>query len=98
MEYTHLFITLPLISFALDCAGLDLPLDLAMLEDSYRSDLREMEFTIFDLKTCLRVCETIIPILTLKSRVSHLLITIFHASEKVLECLIESAKDILRNL
>jgi len=81
-----------------DLTGLGLPLDLPVPEDSCHSDLREMEFTIFDLKIGLGVFETIIPILTLKSWVSYLLLTIFHASEEVLECLVEPANDLLRNL
>ena len=71
-----------------------------MLEDSYRSDLREMEFTIFDLiprSVRIGICETIVPIPALKSRVSGGL-AILNASEKVLKGGVYTTQDVLKDV
>ncbi|MBA1343341.1 MAG: hypothetical protein C5S52_07070 [ANME-2 cluster archaeon] len=87
----------PLIAFALYGAGLNSSFDLAVLEDSYRSDLREDEFCVFELVSDavrVRICEAVVPVVSFEPRVSRFF-SGFYATEERFECFVHPMQHIL---
>ena len=80
-----------MIDISFDGTGLDFTFDLSMQDNLESSYFRKNKFSIFQFKTRLWICETIIPIPPLKPGITE-------AIKEILETSIHSFQDVLEYL